>query len=101
MRLTPRGRQFVAQFWEFHRAVEAASHRRFPRSFRMGPGAARDAAPVVTLAAASRGPLAPEATSCPMTGPRGAPYLGRHGRTTIASGDRADTCTMTSRGDAT
>jgi molybdate transport system regulatory protein len=45
MRLTPRGRQFVAQFWEFHRAVEAASHRRFPRSFRMGPGAARDSEP--------------------------------------------------------
>jgi molybdate transport system regulatory protein len=45
MRLTPRGRQFVAQFWEFHRAVEAASHRRFPRSFRMGPGAPRDSEP--------------------------------------------------------
>jgi molybdate transport system regulatory protein len=36
MRLTPRGRQFVAQFWEFHRALDAASRRRFPRSFRTG-----------------------------------------------------------------
>jgi molybdate transport system regulatory protein len=42
MRLTPRGRQFVAQFWEFRGAVEAASGRRFPRAFRTGPGAARD-----------------------------------------------------------
>jgi molybdate transport system regulatory protein len=42
MRLTSRGRQFVAQFWEFHGAVEAASRRRFPRAFRAGPGAARD-----------------------------------------------------------
>ena len=42
MRLTPRGRQFVAQFWEFHRALEEASRRRFPRSFRTGPAGLRD-----------------------------------------------------------
>lgn len=42
MRLTPRGRQFVAQFWEFHRALDAASRRRFPRSFRLALGASRD-----------------------------------------------------------
>ena len=46
MRLTPRGRQFVAQFWEFHGAVDAASRRRFPRAFRAGPAAPRDAGPV-------------------------------------------------------
>ncbi len=33
-RLTPRGRQFVTQFWDFHRALDEASRRRFPRSFR-------------------------------------------------------------------
>jgi molybdate transport system regulatory protein len=42
MRLTPRGRQFVAQFWEFRGAVETVSRRRFPRAFRAGTGAARD-----------------------------------------------------------
>jgi molybdate transport system regulatory protein len=35
-RLTPQGRQFVAQFWDFHRTLEEASRRRFPRSFRAG-----------------------------------------------------------------
>ena len=51
MRLTPRGRQFVAQFWEFHRALDAASRRRFPRAFRAGrepvrePGLARPSSP--------------------------------------------------------
>ena len=33
MRLTPRGRQFVAQFREFHRAVDETSRRRFSRAF--------------------------------------------------------------------
>lgn len=49
MRLTPRGRQFVAQFWEFHRALETASRRRFPRSFGTGrdrASAAPSASPV-------------------------------------------------------
>jgi molybdate transport system regulatory protein len=36
MRLTPRGRQFVGQFWEFHRALDETSRRRFARSFRPG-----------------------------------------------------------------
>ena len=42
MRLTARGRQFVGQFWEFHRALDAASQRRFPRSFRAGRAPVRD-----------------------------------------------------------
>lgn len=41
MRLTPKGRQFLAQFREFHRAVETASERRFPRAFRPTPGPSR------------------------------------------------------------
>lgn len=45
MRLTPKARQFVAQFWEFHRALETASRRRFPRSFRPGREPARDSGP--------------------------------------------------------
>ena len=32
MRLTPRGRQFVAQFREFHRAVDETSRRRVSRA---------------------------------------------------------------------
>jgi molybdate transport system regulatory protein len=42
MRLTSRGRQFVAQFWEFHGALAEASERRFPRSFRSAPRPRRD-----------------------------------------------------------
>ena len=45
MRLTPKGRQFVARFWEFHRALAEASQRRFPRSFRSAPGPRRDSGP--------------------------------------------------------
>jgi len=46
MRLTPRGRQFVAQFWDFHRALEAASRQRFPRAFSSGTAAGRDSGAV-------------------------------------------------------
>jgi molybdate transport system regulatory protein len=45
MRLTPRGRQFVAQFWEFHGALEETSRRRFARSFRPGSEPARESRP--------------------------------------------------------
>lgn len=55
MRLTPRGRQFVAQFWEFHGALDLASRRRFPRAFRAGPAAPRDSGPVRPESSARRG----------------------------------------------
>jgi len=54
MRLTPRGRQFVAQFWEFHRALDEASRQRFPRSFRSGSGPPRESGASRSTARARR-----------------------------------------------
>jgi molybdate transport system regulatory protein len=54
-RLTPRGRQFVAQFWDFHGALDQASRRRFPRSFRAGREPVRDPGPGRPPSPARRG----------------------------------------------
>ena len=39
MRLTPRGREFLARYWKFQKSLDAASTRRFARFF--GGGALR------------------------------------------------------------